>query len=176
MKEPYYIFIAFVLGFVVAQVAKFVLTLLAKENRGRKWNAKDLWWALTRSGGMPSGHAAAMSGATMVALMGSFSSGALGGMWPGGLDLSGSGATALFILLCMDGIVFYDAMHVRFAVGEQGKALNKLLEKDGQSPVKVVEGHTLSQVVVGVILGVIVGWLTLCVAGKLGMSMPWYGG
>lgn len=176
MREPYYIFIAFILGFVVAQVTKFVLTLLSSENRGRKWSVKELWWALTRSGGMPSGHAAAMSAATMVALMGTLSSGALGGMWPGGFDLGGSGATALFVLLSMDAIVLYDAIHVRFAVGEQGKALNKLLKKNGEPEVKVVEGHTFGQVVVGVVLGVVVGYLTLLVAGKLGMPMPWYGG
>ncbi len=121
---------------------------------------------LTRSGGMPSGHAAAMSAATVIAFAGT---------WVNGFDLSGSAATALFVLLCMDGIVLYDAMHVRFAVGEQGKALNKLLEKDGQSPVKVVEGHTLPQVIAGVVLGVIVGCLTLFIAAKLGAPMPWYG-
>lgn len=175
MREPYYIFIAFVLGFVVAQALKFVLTLLRKGNRGRKWTGKELWWALTRSGGMPSGHAAAMSAATMVALLGTISGGALG-TWTNGFDLTGSGATALFVLLCMDAIVFYDAIHVRYAVGEQGKALNKLLEKDGWPTVKLVEGHTLLQVIVGVVLGVIVGILTLLVAEKLGAPMPWYGG
>lgn len=108
--------------------------------------------------------------------MGTLSSGALGGMWPGGFDLGGSGATALFVLLSMDAIVLYDAIHVRFAVGEQGKALNKLLKKNGEPEVKVVEGHTFGQVVVGVVLGVVVGYLTLLVAGKLGMPMPWYGG
>lgn len=174
MREPYYIFIAFVLGFVVAQVTKFVLTLLKKENRGRKWSVKELWWELSRSGGMPSGHAAAMSGATMVALLGTISSNALG-TWTNGLNLSGSGATALFVLLCMDAIVLYDAIHVRWAVGEQGKALNKLLKKTGEPEVKVVEGHTLMQVVVGVILGLAIGWLTLFVAEKMGAPMPWYG-
>lgn len=167
MREPYYIFIAFILGFIVAQVTKFVLTLLARENQGRKWSVKELWWALTRSGGMPSGHAAAMSGATMVALLGT---------WANGFNLGGVGATALFVLLSMDAIVLYDAIHVRWAVGEQGKALNKILEKNGQSPVKVVEGHTLGQVVVGMVLGVVVGLLTLFVAEKLGAPMPWYGG
>lgn len=175
MREPYYIFIAFVLGFMVAQVLKFVLTLFRKENRGRKWSAKELWRELTRSGGMPSGHATAMSAATMVALLGTFSSNALGA-WADGFDLSGSGATALFVLLCVDAIVFYDAIHVRFAVGEQGKALNKLLEKGGQPTVKVVEGHVLSEVIAGVVLGVAIGYLTLFVAAELGAPMPWYGG
>jgi len=173
MREPYYIFIAFILGFVVAQVVKFVLTLLKKENRGRKWSGRELWWELTRSGGMPSGHAAAMSAATMVALMGALSSSALG-TWTNGYDLGGSGATAFFVLLCVDAIVLYDAIHVRWAVGEQGKALNKLLKKNGQPTVKVVEGHTFMQVVVGVILGLVVGWLTLFVAQELGAPMPWY--
>lgn len=175
MREPYYIFIAFILGFVVAQVTKFVLTLVKKENRGRKWSVRELWRELTRSGGMPSGHAAAMSGATMVALLSTISSNALG-TWTEGYDLGGSGATAFFVLLCVDAIVLYDAIHVRWAVGEQGKALNKLLEKNGQPTVRVVEGHTLRQVIVGIALGVVVGWLMLFVAEKLGAPMSWYGG
>ncbi len=176
MREPYYIFIAYIAGFVIAQALKFMLTLFRRENRGRKWSAKELWWVLTRPGGTPSGHATTLSAATTVALMGTLSSGALGGMWPGGLDLGGSGATALFILLCVDITVFYDAVHVRWAVGEQGKALNKLLKKAGEPEVKVVEGHTLREVIAGVVLGVIVGYLTLYIAQKLGLPMPWYGG
>lgn len=164
MKEPYYILIAFIAGFTVAQVARFIVILLAKENRGRKWSAKELWWALTCSGGTPSGHATSMSAATTVALAGT---------WANGFDFGGSSATALFILLCVDLVVFYDATHVRFAVGEQGKALNKVLEKNGQPTIEVVEGHTLRQVIAGIITGVTVGTLTLLIAAALGAPMPW---
>lgn len=111
----------------------------------------------------------------MVALLVTSSSNALG-TWTNGFDLWGSGATAFFVLLCVDAVVFYDAIHVRYAVGEQGKALNKLLEKGGQPTVKVVEGHTLRQVIAGIVLGAVVGLLTLLVAEKLGAPMPWYGG
>ena len=73
--------------------------------------------------------------------------------------------SGLFALaLAMTLIVIYDAIHVRYAVGEQGKALNGLLEKENKKPLSVVEGHTIGQVVVGafsgVLIGVIIGCLT----------------
>ena len=58
---------------------------------------------------------------------------------------------------CVWLVVVYDAIHVRYAVGEQGKALNKLLREAKQPELPVVEGHTMSQVVVGALIGAIIG-------------------
>lgn len=55
-------------------------------------------------------------------------------------------------------IVVYDAVNVRYAVGEQGKALNSLLEMNKKPILPVVEGHTVLQVFVGAIIGLIVGF------------------
>lgn len=95
-----------------------------------------------RSGGMPSGHSASMTAMTTY----------LGMM--AGFD---SGLFALSVAMTL--IVIYDAIHVRYAVGEQGKALNNLLKKDHQKPLPLVEGHTTAQAAVGVIIGVLVGVL-----------------
>jgi len=95
---------------------------------------------LMSSGGMPSGHSAAMTGVTVFL-----------GCYYG----FASGFFALAVAIT--GIVLYDATHVRYAVGEQGRALNKLLKKSGEKELPIVEGHTMGQVIVGVVLGIIVG-------------------
>jgi acid phosphatase family membrane protein YuiD len=85
---------------------------------------------------MPSGHAASFVG--LVSYL---------GFWQGfdsAVFMLGVG-TALVIL--------YDAMNVRYAVGEMGKELNALTGKR----TKVREGHTLTQVIVGTLLGILVG-------------------
>lgn len=136
----WYALLVFVCGFAIAQLWKFVAGVIAgrREKVAADW--KTMIGYLMRSGGMPSGHSASMAGLTTY----------LGCMC--GLD---SAVFALAVATTL--IVIYDAIHVRYAVGEQGEALNKLLEKDGRRPLPVVEGHTLSQVVVGVIIGILIG-------------------
>ena len=143
----WYAMLAFGGGFVVAQLWKFVAGLVKGRKQAGRMDMKTLIGYLSRSGGMPSGHAASMSGlTTYLGMMSGFESG-------------------LFALaLAMTLILIYDAIHVRYAVGEQGKALNGLLEKENKKPLSVVEGHTIGQVVVGafsgVLIGVIIGCLT----------------
>ena len=87
---------------------------------------------------MPSGHAASLIAATTYI---GFSEGIF---------------SSLFALaVCISAIVLYDAMNVRYVVGEQGKAINKLISK----PIRIAEGHTFLEVLVGTILGVIIGYL-----------------
>lgn len=124
------IIIAFVIGFTIAQLVKMIVAVVRGE--------KNLISYLTKSGGMPSGHAASFVGATTV------------------IGLSEGFTSSLFALaVCMAVIVLYDAVNVRYAVGEQGKELNKIIKK----PLNVVEGHTVAEICVGCILGVIVGVL-----------------
>lgn len=122
------ILIAFVCGFVVAQLIKILIAI----SKGQK-NIKEY---ITKSGGMPSGHAASFTAATVsLGLMEGFDS-------------------LLFMLaVCVALIVFYDAANVRYAVGRQGKALNKLISE----PLKVVEGHTVTEVFAGIMLGILIG-------------------
>ncbi len=89
-----------------------------------------------RSGGMPSGHTA-----DMVALSTYL------GLWQG-FD------SAIFALAVgVTIIVMYDAMNVRYAVGKMGAELNRVSGKK----MRVYEGHTLPQVIVGALVGVAVG-------------------
>ncbi len=124
------IILAFVCGFVVAQTIKFIIALIEKK--------KNIWQYLLKSGDMPSGHAASLIAATTYI---GFSEGIF---------------SSLFALaVCISAIVLYDAMNVRYVVGEQGKALNKLISK----PIRIAEGHTFLEVLVGTILGGIIGYL-----------------
>lgn len=136
------ILVAFVLGFLVAQVAKTIGALVSG-----KAKAKDIPEYLVKSGGMPSGHSASfVAAATEIGLLTGFES-------------------AVFALaICTTVIIIYDAMNVRYAVGEQGKMLNELIEhhghkRHGERKLKVVEGHTLPQVIVGALLGIGIGLL-----------------
>ena len=132
--------VAFVAAWVIAQGWKFVVGMYLGKGQPMMQNFRTAVGYLTRSGGMPSGHSAWMTAATVYL-----------GCYYGFT----SGIFALAV--ASTGIVLYDAIHVRYAVGEQGKALNKLLKKAGEPTLPVVEGHTIPQMIVGVMIGVIVG-------------------
>lgn len=100
---------------------------------------------------MPSGHTASLTAAAV---------------YLGLTNGFGSGLFALAVSVWI--IVVYDAIHVRYAVGIQGEALNKLLKQAKMKELPVEHGHNLMQVVVGALIGVGVGllmfWLTAGVA------------
>ena len=132
--------IAFLVAWLVSHVLKVIVTWAKK---GRMSAGEALGIAF-RSGGMPSGHTA-----DMVALS------TYMGLW-GGFD------SAVFALaICVTVIVIYDAMNVRYAVGEMGKELNRVAGKK----MRVYEGHTIWEVVVGAILGVVVGLSVFLLTG-----------
>lgn len=136
----WYAAVAFVVAWFIAQAWKTLVGMY----QGRKSQAKMDFRAFigyaTRSGGMPSGHAASMSALTIC----------LGLIY--GFD------TGVFVLsLATTMIVIYDAIHVRYAVGKQGEVLNEFLRKADKKTLPIVEGHTLPQVIVGVIIGILSG-------------------
>ena len=138
--------LAFVTGFVVAQLIKFLIGVMSGEKRSawmRSFGSAVGY--LTRSGGMPSGHAASFTAATIF------------------LGCSQGFNSVIFALaMCVTVIVIYDAVNVRYAVGEQGKiltALTKVKEISFKKKTRVVEGHTIPQVAVGMIIGTIIGVL-----------------
>ncbi len=137
----WYAILAAAIGWLIAQTWKTIAGVLA--GRTKQMNLATFIGYATRSGGMPSGHSAFMTALTVY----------IGMAW--GFD---SGLFALAVANTI--IVIYDATHVRYAVGVQGKALNGLLEKDGKKPLPLVEGHTLPQVTVGILIGVITGVIT----------------
>lgn len=140
MKDGIFVFGAFVAGFVIAQGAKFITALVKKKG---KMTAAEVFYWMTRSGGMPSGHAASFIGATTTIGF-----------------LRGFTSVECTLALCMAVIILYDAVNVRYAVGEQGKLLNEIARSDNNAktkPQKLVEGHTVPQVIVGSLIGITVG-------------------
>lgn len=145
-----YALLAFVLGFVVAQTAKCVIWAV----QGRKHHSKTFgelvrYW--TRSGGMPSGHSASFVAATTY------------------LGFSQGFTSPIFVLaVCMTIIIIYDAVNVRYAVGEQGKVLAKIIKKEKYNlpQLHIVEGHTVPQIIVGALIGLVIGWLVFILCGN----------
>lgn len=133
--------LAFVIGWFVAQLGKLIGDLI--RNKGRM-GFQEVFDCFFRSGGMPSGHTASFTALTTF-LMCKY----------------GIFAPISVLSLCMAIIVVYDAVNVRYAVGEQGKLLNVMIMDRNykKKKVKVIEGHTIPQAIVGGILGLGIGLL-----------------
>lgn len=138
--EGWYALVAFVVGFLVAQIWKLITGIVSGRSAKEVFNLQTAIGYFSRSGGMPSGHTASFTAASV---------------YLGYIYGFGSGLFALAACVWM--VVVYDAIHVRYAVGEQGKALNQLLKENGKSELPLVEGHTMPQVVVGAIIGILIG-------------------
>ena len=131
-------FLAFVVGWFLAQLFKMLGAMIRKKDR---MSPAEAVRNFSRSGGMPSGHMASFGG--LVTYL---------GCWQGfdsGIFMLGVGVLLL---------AAYDAMNVRYAVGEMGKEVNALSGKK----MKVREGHTLAQVAIGALLGIVVGAGVYC--------------
>ena len=120
-----------VLAWLVAQLIKFLLAF--RHNQTKDYSI------FFKSGSMPSSHTATMVALTTVV---------------GALD--GVGSAVFGIAAVLSGIVVYDALNVRRAVGEQGRVLSELAKK-----AKVTDrfykakGHMPADVVVGGLVGAI---------------------
>jgi acid phosphatase family membrane protein YuiD len=137
------IFLSAVLSLIIAQLLKVVFYLISQRKKTKLWEAvQTMLW---RTGGMPSSHSALVcSLATSVAVNEGLSS-------------------HLFILsLVFAMVVLRDSMGVRRSSGVQAKAINTLgkaaAEKLGMEfhPVKEIQGHTPSEVLVGSLLGILI--------------------
>ena len=111
---------------------------------------------LTGGGGMPSSHSATVTGLTVGCLIS---------------ETARSASFAVALILAM--VVIYDAMGVRRETGKQSKILNAMRERDlaeGKEPLfdKPLDekmGHTLPEVIAGILVGIGVALLmSLCVA------------
>lgn len=145
--DSIYILLAFFLGWFLAQSAKIIITLIVGRKKISFLELVDL---AMKSGGMPSSHTASFVAATIVIGMRS------------GFE---SGLFALAVATTV--IIVYDAVNVRFAVGQQGKMLNKIIsnsESQLAKPIKIVEGHTIPQAIVGFFVGVVAAFLTQYIA------------
>ena len=135
--------------FLTAFIAWFFAQFI-KLVRYRIENGKFSLAVMTTSGGMPSSHSALVVAATTrIALI-------------EGISSSLFGACVVFSL-----VVMYDAAGVRQSVGTQAQTLNKIQEElkgliafDAEV-IKEVLGHTELQVFIGMLLGLIVGGLSV---------------
>lgn len=136
------IFLAAVLGWLVAQVLKTIIHMIV--------NRQFVAERMIGGGGMPSSHSA-----TVCALA------TATGMKYGG----GSFEFAVTVMLAI--IVMYDAMGVRRETGIQGRILNEMLdiftnmgkEISAEAKLKELVGHTPLQVLMGAILGITIAVL-----------------
>lgn len=135
-------FIAPFISWLLAQGIKPLISLIAGESF-------DIKRSLS-TGGMPSSHTA-----TVMALTTN-----LGIMF-------GIGSYQFAIAIVFSSIVIYDAMGIRHEAGKQAEMINSWSKTLGelfegqfsQTNLKTMLGHTISQVVFGTLLGIIVGFL-----------------
>ena len=127
--SPY--IIAGMLGWIVAQAAKYVIASIKHK---KLVSVRQLYG----SGNMPSAHSATVVGVLTVI---------------GIIDCIDSGLFGLALVFAS--VVLYDAVMVRRSSGEQGASLTALI-KEQKSSVRlprVAKGHTPAEVAVGIILG-----------------------
>ncbi len=137
------IFLAPASGWFIAQVIKVIIDT-AKSG----FDAERLGGG----GGMPSSHSA-----TVIALM--VVTGAT----------YGAGSFEFVMSLFFAIIVIYDAKNVRYETQRQGRALNNLMDErkeEGKQPLEVTKfkeklGHTIPEILVGMIIGVICACVVL---------------
>ncbi len=127
------IILAAAIAWLFAQFLKFIIDGL----RNRRFNSKMLVYP----GKMPSGHTATVIAMTsMIFLIKGFSS--------------------LFaVALIFSIIIMYDAVTVRRQVGLINNALNRKLK----SKLRYFEGHTMPQVAVGGLIGIIIAILVFLI-------------
>lgn len=132
---------AALLSFAIAQSLK-VFTTWYKEKR---WDAKRL----IGSGGMPSSHAATVTG--LAAAIGM---------------KDGPGGSLFAIAIVLASVVMYDASGVRLQAGRQAEVLNQIVFELPREhplaesrPLREPLGHTPPQVMAGALLGCLVAFL-----------------
>lgn len=131
--------LAAIIGWAVAQVLKVVIESVMEK--------KFTWESIFASGGMPSSHSAFVTALTTVI----------------GIE-HGLGSVFFALSAAFSLVVMYDACGVRRAVGEQAKALNRIMgalkenSTIGQEKaLKEILGHSPFQVAMGFLLGLLIG-------------------
>lgn len=130
-------------AWAIAQGLKHAFTQYnrARKVLGRSGSETSLLLRVAPSGGMPSAHSS-----TVVALAAIIGLG------------EGVDSPVFAVALLFAAVVMYDAVMVRYSVGEQGEAIIALLKelKSGVKKPKVAKGHLLSEVAAGAAIGLLV--------------------
>ena len=133
------VFLSALSSWLIAQILKSCIMLFRNRPQTAKEILLNLFWA---TGGMPSSHAAVSASLATSA---------------GFVD--GPDSTLFFVTLFYAILTFRDALGVRRAAGAQAKVINQMLRDLSRHhtmhsrPVKEVNGHTMSEVFVGALLG-----------------------
>jgi len=138
MKISVYL-IALVAAWLIAHIIKYAVAM----TRGKQ---VDFTHQLFISGGMPSSHAATSVAVWTVILC---------------KDGVNSGLFGLATLVTL--IVCYDAVNVRRSTGEQGAAIQKIIEVEKLTVAvpRAAKGHTPLEIFAGSVLGVLIGLVVI---------------
>lgn len=137
-----------VIGWCVAQILKVLINLAMT----KKWN----WERVVGGGGMPSSHSSTVGALATAACIN-----------------YGAASFEFAISAVFAIIVMYDAMNVRLETGKQGAILNILIKNEDikakldetsrdkwtETILKEYVGHTPIQVLVGLLLGITIGYI-----------------
>lgn len=128
---------AVIITWLVASVIKYIIALYND-------NCTSFFEEFFVTGGMPSSHSAIVTCVTVSIFL---------------LE----GVSNLFVVSGIFSLlVIRDSFGVRKSVGDQAKLINKIAKKDHiHASVKVVLGHTLYQVITGMLLGALVAVLVI---------------
>lgn len=143
------VLIAPICGWLAAQMLKVIIHLCMT----KQWK----WERVVGGGGMPSSHSATVGALATVTVL---------KFGPGSFEFAITAIVAI--------IVMYDAMNVRLETGRQGTFLNLLVRNEDikakldevskdkwpETIFKEYVGHTPLQVVVGLVIGILIGWFS----------------
>lgn len=133
-----YYFIAFVIAWILSIAIK---TGLAAWDKKKHPDITDGF----KNGGMPSSHSTVVAAITFAVF------------------LTQGVSSTFFVSLVFSLIIISDAFRLRRNVGIQAEQLNILLKKAKQKSINVVHGHTLAQVIAGILLGLVVSYIVFMV-------------
>lgn len=133
------VFLSAFSSWFIAQILKSCIMLVRNRPRTAKEILLHIFWS---TGGMPSSHSAVVSSLATAAGF-----------------IEGVDSTLFFVTLFYALLTFRDALGVRRAAGAQARALNQLIRDLSRhhtlrsKPVKEINGHRISEVFVGALLG-----------------------
>jgi acid phosphatase family membrane protein YuiD len=136
-----HVLIAPAVAWLISQVLKTVLFFIKEKKLDIKRIVGD--------GGMPSGHSATV---VCLAVMAGYA--------------EGFGSAIFAVAIIFSAVVIRDAVGVRREVGKQARILKELTDKSDIKPeekLKLISGHTIPEILIGMLIGVAVSVLYIVV-------------
>jgi acid phosphatase family membrane protein YuiD len=136
-----HVLIAPAVAWLISQVLKTVLFFIKEKKLDIKRIVGD--------GGMPSGHSATV---VCLAVMAGY--------------VEGFGSAIFAVAIIFSAVVIRDAVGVRREVGKQARILKELTDKSDIKPeekLKLISGHTIPEILIGMLIGVAVSVLYIVV-------------